>query len=235
MTTLTTSSLAPQAAAESPTGAAAAPAEPTAITAATSGFWFYDIESLSNAFTLCGLTAVPGHTPRLDVFAQIDDADLRGRLVPAELALAIRRGNPGLPSQARIAVHDLGDPDQVAYLAGILGVSDADPVCDPDASSSYPAGLRPRCDTDPGYHPRHDPFLAGYNSANYDLTMLAQYLSEAYHQFWDIPMRTRSAGRGQHVGGAHPAEPPVLENREPALGDAPVNGVERVSDHLTGL
>lgn len=63
MATHTTSSLAPQAAAESPTGAAAAPAEPTAITAATSGFWFYDIESLSNAFTLCGLTAVPGHTP----------------------------------------------------------------------------------------------------------------------------------------------------------------------------
>ncbi|AGJ76693.1 hypothetical protein [Cutibacterium avidum] len=68
-----------------------------------------------------------GAHPRLDVFAQIDDADLRGRLVPAELALAIRRGNPVLPSQARIAVHDLGDPGQVAYLAGILGVSDAAP------------------------------------------------------------------------------------------------------------
>lgn len=195
MTTLTTSSPAPQATAESRTGATAAPAEPTAITAATSGFWFYDIESLSNAFTLCGLAAVPGYTPRLDVFTQIDDADLRARVVPADLARAIRRGNPGLPSRTRIAVHDLGDPDQVAYLAGILGVSDADPVCDPDASSSYPAGLRPRCDTDPDYDPRRNPFLAGYNSANYDLTMLAQYLSEAFNQFWDIPMRIRSARR----------------------------------------
>ena len=149
-------------------------------TAADSLFTFYDIESLSNVFSISAYTPRHASGPHLDVFARIDDEELASRMDPAGLDKAIRDANPGLPVSTTIAFRDLSTAAEIRGLAGMLGLADSRPVGDRSQRSSYPADLRPVCDTDPEYDPGVHPFLAGYNSFNYDTTMLALYLDKAF-------------------------------------------------------
>lgn len=154
--------------------------ERTPVTADKSLFTFYDIESLSNAFTVVAYLPQPAGTKDIvEVFYLLDDEAIKTQIVPAEINAAIFEGNPGLPD-SHIVLHDLGTPLANVRLAELMGLSDADQVCHKSEESSYPADLRPVCDTDDDYDATVHSFLAGYNSQNYDTTMLAQYLYEVF-------------------------------------------------------
>lgn len=152
-------------------------------TAATSSFTFYDIESLSNVFSLVAYTPRPeGIADTLEIFHLVDDDALDAAIVEADLVRAVKEQNPGLPG-VNVVRRDLRTEMANLRLAQLFGVSDADQVCDPLSSSSFPAAMRPVCDTDEDYDPALHPFLAGYNSMNYDTVMLSLYLSEVFAGF----------------------------------------------------
>ncbi|MBT8162921.1 MULTISPECIES: hypothetical protein [Arthrobacter] len=161
-------------------GTTTAPRQFARVTAATSLFTFYDIESLSNVFSVTAYTPRPAGTPDdLEVFHLVDDTALAGQLERQALLDAVRAGNPGLPP-VRLLLHNLRTVPGTLRLAQLVGLSDAEQVCHAGTESSYPPDLRPVCDTDPVYDARRHPFLAGYNSMNYDTTMLALYLAEVF-------------------------------------------------------
>ncbi|MDP9904730.1 hypothetical protein [Arthrobacter bambusae] len=167
----------------------------TPVTADSSLFSFYDIESLSNVFSVVAYTPRPGEVgDELEVFYLVDDAALARSLDPQALVSAIRAGNPGLPT-VDVLLHDLHTIEGNLRLAQLIGLSDADQVCDPDQESSYPLDLRPVCDTDPEFDPAKHPFLAGYNSLNYDTTMLALYLAEVFSDIVGHRQRLADAQR----------------------------------------
>lgn len=148
-------------------------------TAATSLFTFYDIESTSNVFTLTAYTPRPGGPGELEMFVLADGFDVGRDLDPAALFDAVTAANPGLPAVAA-RLWDLSGPEGNRRLAEMMGLSNAEQVCDPASPSDYPGEFRPVCDTDSGYDPRRHPFLVGYNSLPYDTTMLALYFAETF-------------------------------------------------------
>lgn len=167
--------------------------EPSAthITSSTSLFAFYDIESLNNAFTLAAY--VP-RTNTVEVFYLIDEdtqlstsvygPDGTGNIDPKLAGDAILASNPVLPSGTQITFFDLRTEGANRALAQRYGLSDAVSMNDPNSKSSYDDSFRITCDTDlDDFDPitKH-PFLAGYNSYNYDSTMLSIYLYEAFAQ-----------------------------------------------------
>lgn len=152
----------------------------TPVTSDTALFTFYDIESLANVFTLCAYTPRPeGQLDTLEIFFLADDPQLVADLDPQALYQAVVSSNPGLPA-VTVSLWNLGTEKGSLRLAELMGMSDADQVCHASDPGSYPRSLRPVCDTDDDYDPRTHPFLAGYNSMNYDMTMLAKYFEEAF-------------------------------------------------------
>lgn len=177
---------------------------------ADSAFCFYDIESLSNVFTLVIYTPPSKHhKAQVALFYRIDDDQIDAQLDQAGLEEAIYRNNPGLP-QCQIETFDLALPASNELLAMAMGLSDAPQVCDLDSDerSSYAAlkYARPICDTDPNYDPVRHPFMVGYNSANYDTTMLACYLDKAFQEFGpeaNANKKVIDQVRGIQVSGHH--------------------------------
>lgn len=160
----------------------AAPAKKP-VTAKTARFFFYDIESLNNAFTLC---VYDERANGVAVFYLVDEDS------PADMAAfdetiardMIVRENPALLERHdAVDVHffDLATWEGNLALVKTFGLSDADSVNDPEQESSYGNEFRPVCDTDPGYDPLgvHG-YFAGYNSFNYDTVILAAYFMEAF-------------------------------------------------------
>ncbi len=137
---------------------------------------FYDIESLSNVFTLCNFHP---EVPSVDVFYLVDDPALVSapnfRQYVTDRILDANRNFHG-----RVDFFDLSTEAANCELARQFGLSNARLVNDPDSPSDYPMEFRPVCDTDPGYDEDVHPFLMGYNSYNYDTTMLAMYFYEAF-------------------------------------------------------
>lgn len=154
----------------------------TPVTVADSSFTFYDIESLSNAFTLCAYTpARAGNTVNtLDVFYLMDDAALVQQMDMQQLYTTIVTANPGM-GDTYVRPWDLSTATGAYTLAAMMGTSTAADVCDKTSYSRLPATLRPVCDTDEGeYNPAVHPFLTGWNSQNYDTVMLANFLAEIF-------------------------------------------------------
>lgn len=160
----------------------------TNVTSSNSLFAFYDIESLNNAFTLAAY--VP-RTNTVEVFFLIDEGtqlyenvhglDGTGNIDPRIAGNAILDANPALPQDATITFFDLRTEEANRALAQRYSLSDAFSMNDPKAKSSYDPSFRITCDTDTDFDPEtKHPFLAGYNSYNYDTTMLAIYLYEAF-------------------------------------------------------
>jgi hypothetical protein len=150
----------------------------TPVSSETARFTFYDIESLSNAFTLCAYSARPDRdVDELEIFFLVDDAAMVAAVDPQSLYDTVVCSNPGLPAVS-VQLWNLGSERGTQRLAGLMGLSDADQVCNAWEESIFDADLRPVCDTDPEYDPAAHPFLAGYNSMNYDTTMVALYLME---------------------------------------------------------
>lgn len=164
-------------------------------TAADSAFLFYDIESLHNAFTVSlyrtseaaavvyylidddpsiGLTAEA-------LTAAITDpaGTLMGKLYRSNPALIARQHEtPRAVPGRNIQLLDLADDRNARSLAKLLGgVVDKGDV---HTRRRCPISGTPIvCDTNPGYDhrlPEHA-FVTGYNSNQYDTTMLALYFS----------------------------------------------------------
>lgn len=154
---------------------------------------FYDIESLRNLFTLANLVTSPDGHDVIEIYYLCraagqsfgEDALLEpGWQQKAEARIRACNQNVWLdyPDTA-VAFYNLRSFAGIDRLAATFGVSSARYVNNPLLPSVYPTDYRLVCDTDDGndgtvkYDPTVHPYLLGYNSYNYDTTMLAQYLS----------------------------------------------------------
>lgn len=150
------------------------------VTAANAHFVFWDIESLRNAFTLVAYSAKYTHA---HVFYLLD-ADSGLHADPQQIVTNIRTTNPVLPDAATITLHDLNTPSANDMLLRMFGASTSRSINNPNEASTLPAHYRTVCDTDPHYDPfAAHPFLAGYNSEQYDTTMLAIYFYELFREY----------------------------------------------------
>lgn len=144
-------------------------------------FEFYDIESLSNVFTLANFKKTENH---IDLYILCDNPELMATpagITFCEIALdRIYEKNHNF--NGTLAVHDLSNKESFFHLAKTFGLSDAKLANDPNSKSQFPSEFRPVCDTDPDYDPSIHPYFVGYNSANYDTTMLAAFYNE-YTEF----------------------------------------------------
>lgn len=137
---------------------------------------FYDIESLSNVFTLCNFRPEDNC---VEVYYLCDTPDLVADPHFAdELLKVIHAKNKNF--NGTIELFDLSKEVGCRVLARTFGLSDAYMVNDERNPGNYPIEFRPVCDTDEGYDENIHPYLFGYNSYNYDTTMLAQFLYETF-------------------------------------------------------
>lgn len=139
--------------------------------------YFYDIESLQNVFTLANYRA---QDKVVEMYYLIDNP---GTLIPCamdrfrkEAADAIRKQNRNF--RGNVEFYDLAEPESVRKMAMTFGMSDARYANNKARKSSYPAEFRLVCDTDPEYDDEVHPYLMGYNSFNYDTTMLVLFLKD---------------------------------------------------------
>lgn len=172
------------------------------ITSKNASMLYFDIESLNNVFTLCAYAEHPKNT--LYIFYLIEDQcelsnqfyknmnqDDRNDYLYLTVSNRIVESNPTFSSRiksgekANILFYDLNKIESNVILARLMGLSDADQVNNPNDKSVYTEFdplFRITCDTDPDYDPtqyKHS-YIAGYNSYNYDTTMLALYLQDAF-------------------------------------------------------
>ena len=139
---------------------------------------FYDIESLINVFTLCNYKP---NEQVIEVYYLIDDNETvgfdpqaHGKNLLNHILAANKNYHGG------IELYDLHNELNVAKMAMTFGLSDAQSVNNPASFSSYPKAFRPVCDTDKDYDSDEHPYLMGYNSYNYDTTMLALFFNEVF-------------------------------------------------------
>ena len=163
-------------------------------------FRFWDIESLTNAFTIA---LFDRETHALDVFYLVDKGspvgnELRGQgLDHQKVLFAVAKNNPAWLSLWKpgeiptLRLHNLSTWDANHLLALTFGLSDAPSVNNPASRSTYLPMYRPVCDTDPQYDPEIHPFICGYNSANYDTTMLSIYLASVMERTQNIVEQAR--------------------------------------------
>lgn len=137
---------------------------------------FYDIESLDNVFTLCNYKP---DTNSVDIFYLVDDGHLTSAPDFAQ-ALLDRIYERNKNFDGTITLYDLRYEEANEHLAKTFGLSDAYMMNNAKLNSTYPDEFRLVCDTDYNYDEDTHPYLLGYNSYNYDTTMLAFYEHEAY-------------------------------------------------------
>lgn len=138
---------------------------------------FYDIESLSNVFS--NAIFKPDEN-MADIYLLCDDPSLVSHPDFINLLLQrIHEKNKNFTGGLRL--FDLHEQSCAERFAAEFGLSDAYLINDPDSESSYGKQFRLVCDTDPGYDPDIHPYLLGYNSYNYDTSMLALFLYDAFH------------------------------------------------------
>ena len=136
---------------------------------------FYDIESLTNAWTLCNFRPYLNH---LDVYILCDNPALYQWPGFQEAATRkILEANQNF--NGTVSFYDLHHRENVVQMAMTFGVSTASPVNNPKAKDDYNNYFRIVCDTDPGYDENKHPYYMGYNSQNYDTTMLAVFFTKA--------------------------------------------------------
>lgn len=144
---------------------------------------FYDIESLRNVFTLCNLRPEDNC---VEVYYQCDTPALvNDHKFAANLLKVIHAKNKNF--NGCIELYDLSQETGCRRLARTFGLSDAYIVNNERCESSYPSEFRLVCDTDANYDENVHPYLFGYNSYNYDTTMLANFLYEAFFLRNDKP------------------------------------------------
>lgn len=132
-------------------------------------FNYYDIESLTNVFTLANLD----ENDVAVVYYLLDDMSLMRPTFYEDAKNMIYKKNKNF--RGAVELKDLADPKNNFELARLFGLSDAVMINDPNSKSSYDPSYRLVCDTDPDYDENVYPYFGGYNSENYDTTMLTWY------------------------------------------------------------
>lgn len=137
---------------------------------------FYDIESLDNVFSLCNYK---DDEDIIDVYYLVDDPILiSSPTLEKDLTEAVYKANHNF--RGKLILHNLYYPTANDHLAETFGLSDASYINNPNNKSIYPSKFRITCDTDLDYDEDKHPYYMGYNSYNYDTTMLTMYLHEVY-------------------------------------------------------
>lgn len=136
-------------------------------------FYFYDIESLSNAFTLANFKDDENH---IDIFYLVDDNTLITNDFLNDVTQRIYEKNKNF--SGTVSLYNLKEPESNALLAKTFGLSSAYYANNPNNKSKYPDEYRLVCDTDTDYDENVHPYLLGYNSYHYDTTMMAMYFYE---------------------------------------------------------
>lgn len=137
---------------------------------------FYDIESLDNVFTLANEIPEQNH---VDIYYLVDDPMLTA-VDNFEQLVADRIHLRNKNFTGTVTCHDLRFEEANKKLAIEFGCSNAYIINDPDSRSMYPDEFRLVCDTDSNYSNDVHPYLAGYNSYNYDTTVLAEYFNDVW-------------------------------------------------------
>lgn len=145
---------------------------------------FYDIESLSNVFSLCNFRE---HDDTADVYL-LDDSgygNISDPNVRDYIASVIRQRNKKFKGPIRF--YDLHTIEGSLHLINALGADDSDPFTRNSADTNtfknitnYKPFIQ---DTDPGYSETDYPYVMGYNSYEYDDTMLALFHSECWTRY----------------------------------------------------
>lgn len=144
---------------------------------------FYDIESLDNLFTLAVMQDKPvPQVPNIDIYYLCDNEEKLFCEDHWQEKMLDRIYQRNLNFGGTVRFFNLKEERFVRQLCTEFGCSDARFMNDPAAPSNYPAEFRITCDTDPDYDPDIHPYFMGYNSYNYDTTMLAYY----FMQTWDF-------------------------------------------------
>lgn len=191
---------------------AAANSTKSPVTSRNALFNYYDIESLQNVFTLCSYMPNTG-VVEVFYLVDDDGGVVANHLNEMRAATAgaysldydrvnheIAKENPawhgitenaspeeqallGGPGSKKVILHDLRTWKANVRLAEMFGAAKAGAINGTNRTG-YGQRFRLTCDTDPSYDPiNKHPYLAGYNSYNYDTTMLALYLWEALSNF----------------------------------------------------
>ena len=148
---------------------------------------FYDIESLNNVFTLCNFRPEDNCIEiyyLCDTPALVSDPKFADKLLNV-----IHAKNKNF--NGTIELFDLSTEISCRTLARTFGLSDATIINDERNKSRYPNEFRLVCSTDKGYDENIHPYLFGYNSYNYDTTMLAEFLYETFFIHNGTPTFTR--------------------------------------------
>lgn len=138
--------------------------------------YFYDIESLSNVFTLVNFR---DDENACDIYYLIDnDKEILGNLTKSEILDAMKKRIYERNSnfKGECFIYDLKEEAPNIKLAETFGLSDAAYINDKNNRSNYSDAFRLRCDTDTDYDENKDYYLFGYNSYHYDTTMLTMYM-----------------------------------------------------------
>ena len=147
---------------------------------------FYDIESLQQVFTLANFKERQNH---IDLYLLCDNPQLLitpvGQTFYNLVLDRIYQRNHNF--NGTLTIYDLSTEAGVRHLATTFGLSDSPLINDPAEPSHYPSEFRMVCDTDKEYDEEIHPYFIGYNSTNYDMTMLAQFLYECFNVF-DVPV-----------------------------------------------
>jgi len=161
--------------------------------------YFYDIESLTNVFTLVNskFSEQTSNDVTIDVCYLVDDDDhfhLKSQLdaigitkLQKMMRDMILLQNPNLK---HFNVHfnflDFADTAAKEHIAKDFGVTTSDDVCADITSSDtdlFNNKYRLSCDTDNNLTDYPEYYLFGYNSDNYDTTMIALFFTEVMHKY----------------------------------------------------
>ena len=153
-------------------------------------FVYYDVESLNNVFTHCYWDPQKN---KVYVYYLVDE--LPNETLPKkedwyeQLVSRIKLRNPIF--QGNVELHDLKNTLSFAKMACQIGCSIDDDIHKQKTPTfqnieetfeivkSNGESSRLICDTNPDYSPSKHPYIAGYNSYNYDTTMLAYFFYES--------------------------------------------------------
>lgn len=135
-------------------------------------FCYYDIESLENVFTCAALDEKSNHMTMfylIDTPALLAESDWRQKSLSA-----IYQNN--LQFNGTVSFLDLHTVDAIKAFAKMFGASLSKQINNKSLPDPMPKEFRLACDTDPDFDPAKHPYILGYNSYNYDTTMLALFI-----------------------------------------------------------
>lgn len=137
---------------------------------------FYDIESLANVFSLANFKEKENE---IDVYFLIDnEEDILEPNYQDKITSHIKEVNVNF--NGTVNYYNLKEEHANVHLAKTFGLSDSDLVNNKKIKDSFDNKYRIKCDTDDDYDSTKDPYFMGYNSHNYDTTMLAVYFYNAF-------------------------------------------------------